>query len=169
MMKTYFRKYPVRNKTLQRVKVENEVRVSMETRIAEHSYKQELKVPKYPAMNREKAFNVIKECGKRKSYHATTIYLFILTQMETKEDCTSLTLVQAEIAELLELSIAAVSKAFSILEELKVLTKIGKSSYKISAEVAFIGDHLSWAEAMYEEQTGTKLITTDTIISQETL
>jgi hypothetical protein len=56
-----------------------------------------------------------------------------------------------------------------LLEELKVLSKIGKSAYKISAEVAFIGDHLSWAEAMYEEQTGTKLNTTATILAQETM
>jgi hypothetical protein len=168
-MKTKFRTNPVRKKSYIVTREVNEVRDTVNRSVAEHRYRKELVVPRYPLVNPAKAFEILTECAKRKSFHASTLYLFILTQVQEKEDCQELSLIQSDIAKHLELSAGSICKAFALLEELGVITKIGKHHYKISPEMAWVGDHLSWAEALYEIKTGRPLETVVTEISNETI
>jgi len=133
---------------------ETDNRKTKKTILCEHSFKQPLYIPTYPAINPQKIFDILPELYNRKAYHAGNICLFILTQLQRKEQKGVVLLEQQELATYLGTSIGTINKAVQVLEELGIIARVSISSWKVSPEFAWVGSHVDWAEELKAMETG---------------
>ena len=133
---------------------ESSNRRTKKTVVSEHSFKEPLYIPTYPAINPEKIFNICLELSKTNSPAPAILCLFIQTQLQRVDQKGVVVLDQGELSRLLNISKPTINKAFDTLVSLNILTKVGKSSWKVSPEFAWVGSHVEWAEELKALETG---------------
>lgn len=153
-MRTHFSKFPVKPKTIHKERETTAGRLTTRTIISEHQLSEVYKVAYYPAFDPEVTFQLLRDSYKDKVFHVSSLIVYIQTQVYRKEQDNQIQLNQQELATMLDVSIGTVNKAVQYLESKGFITKVKQSVYKISPRLAFVGDHVSWAEAILAEKTG---------------
>ena len=133
---------------------ETDNRKTKKTVLCEHSFKQPLFIPTYPATNPEKIFQTCIALSNSNSPAPAILCLLVLTQLHRKEQKGIIFLEQQEVSELLGISKVTINKAFDTLVSLGILSKVGKSSWKVSPDFAWVGSHVDWAEELKAMETG---------------
>ncbi len=152
-MKTYHKWIPAKSRVITREQVKTEFQVTDRITIDSHKYlDSRLKVPLYPAMCPETALMIARESYRLKNPCISVLYLFLLTQLTTKEQGNVVEIKQDELVKYLGVSKGTINKAFQVLVELRCIKKIVNAKYKVSPLVGWVGDHISWAEAILVEQ-----------------
>lgn len=157
-MKRTFGYRAIKKKGVKAERETSSVRDTERLIIETHTFKTELKVPNYPALCPENIFKLIEKCYKLKAYHAISVCFLLTTQLQRPGENNTITLEQTDVMEYLGISAGAVSKAFTTLENLKVIAKIGKSRYKISPAYIWVGNHIDWAEEVLALQENREYI-----------
>jgi hypothetical protein len=152
-MRTHFSRNIVKKRSITMSYTETEHRKTESLTINKHTFKDALFVPNYPAIHPETIFKILPEFYKRGAPQASTLCLYILTQLQRKDQNGVIQLEQTELVKWLGGSKGTVNKAVSVLEELGIITKVGKSSWKVSPRLAWVGSHVDWAEELLALET----------------
>jgi predicted transcriptional regulator len=165
IMRTHFSKFPVKLKSVHKEREVTAGRITTRTVISEHQFNEVYRVAYYPAFDPEVTFRLLQDSYKDKVFHVSGLVMYIQTQVYRKEQSNVIPVHQQELAEMLQVSIGTINKAVQYLEMKGLLTKVKQSMYKVSPRLAFIGDHVHWAEALKEEATGIVTEVTTEILS----